>query len=126
MLTTNTDSLAAAKSIPAMCVKQTMVINEITDVSQRCHDENESHPNEHANRMICGYCSREQNYRPDDCHFCRSSLIARVGHGFWEGGKGKAILLTIIHHHIPDPRNSHFHLLPIIDAAKSVAVCLPR
>ncbi|KAH0365039.1 hypothetical protein KCU65_g6439, partial [Aureobasidium melanogenum] len=54
----------------------------------RCHDEMESHPNEHANRMICGYCSREQNYRPDDCHFCRSSLIARVGHGFWEGGKG--------------------------------------
>ncbi|KAG9678920.1 hypothetical protein KCU95_g15011, partial [Aureobasidium melanogenum] len=53
----------------------------------RCHDEMESHPNEHANRMICGYCSREQNYRPDDCHFCRSSLIARVGHGFWEGGK---------------------------------------
>ena len=67
--------------------------------SQRCHDEAEVHPNEHANRMICGYCSREQNYRPDDCHFCRSILIARVGHGLWEGGKGKTIFFNIIHHH---------------------------
>ncbi|CAD0115251.1 unnamed protein product, partial [Aureobasidium uvarum] len=70
----------------------------------RCHDEKESHPNEHANRMICGYCSREQNYRPDDCHFCRSSLIARVGHGFWEGGKGKIKSSTLFHHHILDSR----------------------
>jgi hypothetical protein len=45
--------------------------------------------------MICGYCSREQNYRPDDCHFCRSSLVAKIGHGFWEGGKGKAISLLL-------------------------------
>jgi len=73
--------------------------------------------------MICGYCSREQNYRPDDCHFCRSSLIARVGHGFWEGGKGKTIFFTIIHHRILD---SHIHFLPIVDAAKSMAVCLHR
>ncbi|KAL2027981.1 hypothetical protein VTO58DRAFT_110669 [Aureobasidium pullulans] len=54
----------------------------------RCHDEKESHPNEHANRMICGYCSREQNYAPETCHFCRASMVARRGHGFWEGGKG--------------------------------------
>ncbi|THY79334.1 hypothetical protein D6C86_00172 [Aureobasidium pullulans] len=53
----------------------------------RCHDEKESHPNEHANRMICGYCSREQNYAPETCHFCRASMVARRGHGFWEGGK---------------------------------------
>ena len=38
--------------------------------------------------MICGYCSREQNYRPEDCGICHSSLIKKVGSGFWEGGKG--------------------------------------
>ena len=38
--------------------------------------------------MICGYCSREQNYRPEDCAVCRASLIKRAGSGFWEGGKG--------------------------------------
>ena len=31
----------------------------------KCHDTESDHPNEHANRMICGYCSREQNYRPE-------------------------------------------------------------
>lgn len=54
----------------------------------RCHDEGSEHPNEHANRMICGFCSREQNYRPDDCGFCHASLVKKVGSGFWEGGKG--------------------------------------
>ena len=56
----------------------------------RCHDEQSEpkHPNEHANRMICGYCSREQNYRPTDCGICRASLVGRRGGGFWEGGKG--------------------------------------
>ncbi|KAI4110907.1 MAG: hypothetical protein LQ339_000909 [Xanthoria mediterranea] len=54
----------------------------------RCHDENESHPNEHANRMICGYCSREQNYRPEDCGLCRATVVGKKGSGFWEGGKG--------------------------------------
>ncbi|KAI9055741.1 hypothetical protein LZ554_000682 [Drepanopeziza brunnea f. sp. 'monogermtubi'] len=55
----------------------------------KCHEEGEDHPNEWANRMICGHCSREQNYRPEDCGFCRGSMMARksVG-GFWEGGKG--------------------------------------
>ena len=38
--------------------------------------------------MICGYCSREQNYRPEDCSICHSSLIKKAGSGFWEGGKG--------------------------------------
>ena len=38
--------------------------------------------------MICGYCSREQNYRPEDCGICHSSLIKKAGSGFWEGGKG--------------------------------------
>lgn len=54
----------------------------------RCHDEVSDHPNEHANRMICGWCSREQNYRPEDCGICHGSLIKKVGSGFWEGGKG--------------------------------------
>ncbi|RMZ92392.1 hypothetical protein DV736_g378, partial [Chaetothyriales sp. CBS 134916] len=59
----------------------------------KCHDEQvqdegTKHPNEHANRMICGYCSREQNYRPDDCGICYASLVGRKGGGFWEGGKG--------------------------------------
>ena len=38
--------------------------------------------------MICGHCSREQNYRPEDCGVCHSSLIKKAGSGFWEGGKG--------------------------------------
>ena len=54
----------------------------------KCHDKDSDHPNEHANRMICGYCSREQNYRPEDCGICHMSLVKKVGRGFWEGGKG--------------------------------------
>ncbi|KAK8240995.1 hypothetical protein IWZ00DRAFT_52971 [Phyllosticta capitalensis] len=54
----------------------------------RCHDAEAGHPNEHANRMICGYCSREQNFRPEDCGTCHAILIGRKGSGFWEGGKG--------------------------------------
>ncbi|KAK8190510.1 uncharacterized protein BKA78DRAFT_156332 [Phyllosticta capitalensis] len=38
--------------------------------------------------MICGYCSREQNFRPEDCGTCHAILIGRKGSGFWEGGKG--------------------------------------
>jgi uncharacterized CHY-type Zn-finger protein len=54
----------------------------------RCHDAAEEHPNEHANRMICGFCSREQPYRPEDCVLCHSVLVGKKGGGFWEGGKG--------------------------------------
>lgn len=56
----------------------------------KCHDEQVSpkHANEHANRMICGWCSREQNYRPEDCGVCGKELVGRKGGGFWEGGKG--------------------------------------
>ncbi|RDL37111.1 Uncharacterized protein BP5553_04544 [Venustampulla echinocandica] len=55
----------------------------------KCHDEGEEHPNEWANRMVCGWCSREQNYRPEDCGFCHRTLIGKKGGGgFWEGGKG--------------------------------------
>lgn len=54
----------------------------------RCHDAAEEHPNEHANRMICGFCSREQAYRPEDCGLCHNGLVGKKGGGFWEGGKG--------------------------------------
>lgn len=54
----------------------------------RCHDAETDHPNEHANRMICGYCSREQIYRPENCGICKAILIGKAGSGFWEGGKG--------------------------------------
>lgn len=54
----------------------------------RCHDEGENHINEWANRMICGYCSREQNYAVANCGFCGRSVVGRKGRGFWEGGKG--------------------------------------
>ncbi|KAK7525760.1 uncharacterized protein IWZ02DRAFT_198187 [Phyllosticta citriasiana] len=53
-----------------------------------CHDAEAGHPNEHANRMTCGYCSREQNFRPEDCGVCHATLIGKKGSGFWEGGKG--------------------------------------
>jgi len=54
----------------------------------RCHDEGEAHGNEWANRMICGWCSREQNYAVESCQFCGRSVIGRRGNGYWEGGKG--------------------------------------
>ncbi|RDW81170.1 uncharacterized protein DSM5745_04727 [Aspergillus mulundensis] len=54
----------------------------------KCHDAATDHPNEHANRMICGFCSREQIYRPENCGICRSYLVGKAGSGFWEGGKG--------------------------------------
>ena len=56
----------------------------------RCHDSQSdpTHPNEHAHRMLCGYCSREQNYRPEDCGVCGKSLIGKRSGGFWEGGTG--------------------------------------
>ncbi|KAF8464377.1 hypothetical protein BDZ91DRAFT_660265, partial [Kalaharituber pfeilii] len=60
----------------------------------KCHDEAQAlltsqlaHPAEHANRIICGRCSREQNYRPNDCAYCGHEFL-RKGRGYWEGGKG--------------------------------------
>ncbi|KAI1632812.1 hypothetical protein F4809DRAFT_645087 [Biscogniauxia mediterranea] len=54
----------------------------------KCHDAAEDHPQEWANRMICGWCSREQNYAVEACSFCGRSVIGKKGKGFWEGGKG--------------------------------------
>jgi phage FluMu protein Com len=56
----------------------------------KCHDSQEDHLNEWANRIVCGWCSREQNYSSavEACRFCGRYLIGRKGRGFWEGGKG--------------------------------------
>lgn len=60
----------------------------------KCHDEavnaadGDGHPQEFANRMICGFCSREQIYKPRDCGYCGKGVTGRTGTGFWEGGKG--------------------------------------
>lgn len=55
----------------------------------KCHDAEEEHVHEWANRMICGWCSREQNYRPEDCGICHGNLTGKRGAtAFWEGGKG--------------------------------------
>lgn len=57
----------------------------------RCHDAAEPHVNDRAERMLCGWCSREQRFRPEDCGFCGKSVVRRrkaAGSGFWEGGRG--------------------------------------
>lgn len=54
----------------------------------RCHDAAEDHPIEWANRMICGWCSREQNYAVESCGFCGRGVTGKKGSGFWEGGRG--------------------------------------
>ncbi|GFP53760.1 hypothetical protein ACSS6W_001354 [Trichoderma asperelloides] len=61
----------------------------------KCHDQAEDHINEWANRMICGFCSREQNYAVEACRFCGRSVIGRRGKGFWEGGKGNRDKITM-------------------------------
>lgn len=61
----------------------------------KCHDQAEDHINEWANRMICGFCSREQNYAVEACRFCGRSVIGRRGKGFWEGGKGNRDKVTM-------------------------------
>ena len=38
--------------------------------------------------MICGRCSREQNFRPNDCAYCGHEFLRKQS-GYWEGGKGK-------------------------------------
>ncbi|KAK3949004.1 hypothetical protein QBC32DRAFT_45078 [Pseudoneurospora amorphoporcata] len=54
----------------------------------KCHQASEDHVDEWANRMICGWCSREQNYRVENCAFCGRSVVRKRTGGFWEGGKG--------------------------------------
>jgi hypothetical protein len=49
----------------------------------------EDHVMERANRMICGFCCREQTYsssRP--CVGCGGDLVGGRAGTYWEGGKG--------------------------------------
>merc|ERR1712226_1781367 len=54
-----------------------------------CHDDKESdHDMVRANRMICGFCCREQPYSAErPCVGCRSALT-KVKTIHWEGGHG--------------------------------------
>ena len=55
-----------------------------------CHNlENPNHKAEWANRMICGYCSKEQPFSQKLCS-CGSALstASMKTTAFWEGGKG--------------------------------------
>lgn len=50
-----------------------------------CHDEETNHKSELANRMVCGFCSKEQSVKKD----CECGMTMRKKHSqFWEGGKG--------------------------------------
>jgi uncharacterized CHY-type Zn-finger protein len=62
----------------------------------RCHDAAEDHVGERAERMLCGWCSREQRLPSelgagvDACRFCGRGVVGRASGktGFWEGGRG--------------------------------------
>ncbi|KAI0888012.1 uncharacterized protein GGS22DRAFT_185395 [Annulohypoxylon maeteangense] len=54
----------------------------------RCHDETEDHVYERAEKMVCGWCSREQRFAVEACGFCGRAVVGKRGRGFWEGGKG--------------------------------------
>ncbi|XP_034391653.1 uncharacterized protein si:dkey-24l11.2 isoform X2 [Cyclopterus lumpus] len=54
-----------------------------------CHDQDQDHPMELANRMICGYCAKEQpfsNGKP--CISCGSMMTRGARSSHWEGGLG--------------------------------------
>jgi uncharacterized CHY-type Zn-finger protein len=56
-----------------------------------CHNEVAGHVAEFANRMICGFCSREQNYSSSQvCSSCKADVTGKgkSNRRFWEGGKG--------------------------------------
>ncbi|XP_042352509.1 uncharacterized protein si:dkey-24l11.2 isoform X2 [Plectropomus leopardus] len=54
-----------------------------------CHDEDQDHPMELANRMICGYCAKEQPYsNGKPCVSCGSMMTRGARTSHWEGGLG--------------------------------------
>lgn len=54
-----------------------------------CHDEDQDHPMELANRMLCGYCAKEQPYsNGKPCIGCGSMLTKGSYTSHWEGGLG--------------------------------------
>ncbi|XP_076444010.1 uncharacterized protein LOC143282295 [Babylonia areolata] len=53
-----------------------------------CHDSKEDHEMVFANRMVCGFCCREQPYAAErPCKGCDMNLT-RVHTKHWEGGQG--------------------------------------
>lgn len=54
-----------------------------------CHDENnkDNHETLQANRMLCGFCSREQPIADKLCA-CGADPSGTLTTAFWEGGKG--------------------------------------
>ncbi|KAI8849507.1 hypothetical protein BC829DRAFT_182884 [Chytridium lagenaria] len=53
-----------------------------------CHGSSD-HEMVWANRMICGYCSREQAYSPNKACACGRELTRTSNNkGYWEGGLG--------------------------------------
>lgn len=57
-----------------------------------CHNEQENHKSETANRMVCGLCSKEQSVKAS-CE-CGMDLNKRKSQ-FWEGGKGNRDKITM-------------------------------
>ena len=53
-----------------------------------CHEDNnkDGHEMQWATKMICGYCSKEQQYSQKPCS-CGKSLIGKTN-AFWNAGKG--------------------------------------
>ena len=53
-----------------------------------CHDSNSDHECEWANRMICGFCSKEQPFSSSkSCNNCGAAFDGS-GRSHWEGGHG--------------------------------------
>ncbi|KAI9219649.1 hypothetical protein BC828DRAFT_385642 [Blastocladiella britannica] len=55
-----------------------------------CHskDKPECPPGVRANRMICGFCAKEQPFKQGSCGFCHAALVGKVSSPFWDAGKG--------------------------------------
>lgn len=51
-----------------------------------CHDESTGHEHALANKMICGFCSKQQSVKKE-CESCKNSSNKK-GTAHWEGGKG--------------------------------------
>lgn len=49
-----------------------------------CHDESSNHICERASKMICGFCSKEQNCQNE----CNCGMSLKNNSKFWNGGKG--------------------------------------
>ncbi|XP_071965329.1 uncharacterized protein [Antedon mediterranea] len=53
-----------------------------------CHDDDSDHIFTYANRMLCGFCAKEQTFSPDQpCIACRMNLT-KGWSSHWEGGLG--------------------------------------